>query len=328
MKHIVSTKQLVDDSQYMYKDGRFQSALLMLLIAIAASSRKMFPFGITLSNYRHPTGNPVLDQSGNPRKMGDKEAFATYFDKFFPRIMNKAKLGFSGGMSYGVDGLCLFYKGKPRKFSKILYQQFRNSLIHEAKVDASADLVFSDISILQSNQHCVNFDTRNDKITIDHGILPMLAEMVALGNPKEFGIVFTKLQLKPTKTLDSVITKLRSIDSTRSHRAEGMVHILQEFILHAKPTNIVTASDDQIKTMLIQALKDNAINGGAITGLVSVGLADKGPDFDHRALHSLTQDQQVALLLEHSNKRTLTTIGLEITRDLAQIHEIVEVDEL
>lgn len=58
----------LQDASSLHAAGRFEGALLMILIALAATSRKRFPVG-------------TRSRTDNSREMGDAEAFKAFIDE-------------------------------------------------------------------------------------------------------------------------------------------------------------------------------------------------------------------------------------------------------
>src|ERR1035441_6386998 len=62
---LVRVQARIEDAGVLSDNGRFEGALLMLLVAVAATSRK-----------RYPDGTPSRKDAS--KKMGDGEAFTTF----------------------------------------------------------------------------------------------------------------------------------------------------------------------------------------------------------------------------------------------------------
>lgn len=100
----------LDDAQVLYESGRPTGALLSLLVATAATSRKRYP-----------------------RPTGDREAFT--------RFVNDELVAITGSCcNIRFENLSIEYRGEMRPFQDLLYQFVRCELAHEGTIPA--DVVF------------------------------------------------------------------------------------------------------------------------------------------------------------------------------------------
>ena len=97
-----------------YAVGRPEAALILVLVAVGATSRR-----------RRPVGTPSVRHPGS--KMGDGEAFETFFWEEMPRI--------SRLQNYNVA-----YRGKMHRMERVLYKWFRCELFHAARLPATCAL--------------------------------------------------------------------------------------------------------------------------------------------------------------------------------------------
>jgi len=109
----MSVKDRLDDAMILVKQGRWEGALCLTLIAVAATSRKRFP---------RETG------------MTDGQAFEKYLDEDLWRHVGLG--GFRGAK--GV--ITITHRGKEFSLEHILYRHFRCELVHEASLPS--DIVF------------------------------------------------------------------------------------------------------------------------------------------------------------------------------------------
>ena len=122
----MSVRERVDDAVCLWKLGRKHGALLSLLVAISATSRKRYPLP--------PTGVKGVDQEAEKRKVtiranpgeyvkSDRVAFTTFLlDEMFTLTGKKAK--------YNV---AFPFRGQASvPYETILYEFMRCPLVHEA----------------------------------------------------------------------------------------------------------------------------------------------------------------------------------------------------
>ena len=120
----MSVRERVDDAVCLWKNGRKHGALLCLLVAVSATSRKRFP--------KPPAGGkgveekkgvgPIRPRAGDYVK-SDRVAFTTFLlDEMFTLTGKQAK--------YGV---AFPFRGETKvPYETILYEFMRCPLVHEA----------------------------------------------------------------------------------------------------------------------------------------------------------------------------------------------------
>jgi hypothetical protein len=102
---LIRVQARIEDAGLLADNGRYEGALLMLLVAVAATSRKRYPRGTP--SKKHPS-----------KKMGDREAFQTFVRDEVWRLVKEYK-------DFVV------FRGKQRPIEEFLYEFLRNELIHE-----------------------------------------------------------------------------------------------------------------------------------------------------------------------------------------------------
>lgn len=100
----MSIKSRIEDADSLFQLGRKEGALLLVLIAVAATSRKRYP---------------------NRKKISDNKAFK----KFVSEEMSRYAPGWKENTKVQVK-----FRGKSLWMPKFLYEFIRNELAHEAKL--------------------------------------------------------------------------------------------------------------------------------------------------------------------------------------------------
>jgi hypothetical protein len=102
---LIGVQARVEDAGVLADNGRYEGAMLMLLVAVAATSRK-----------RYPRGTPSKKK---PRKwMSDREAFTTFLRDEIWRLVKEHE-----------D--FIVYHGKKKPIEDFLYDYLRCHLVHE-----------------------------------------------------------------------------------------------------------------------------------------------------------------------------------------------------
>jgi hypothetical protein len=98
----------VEDAGVLADSGRFEGALLMLLVAVAATARKRYPRGTPSA--KRPT-----------KKMGDREAFTLFLRDEMWRLVKE-------------HSDVVLFRGRERPIEDFLYEFLRCELVHNAIV--------------------------------------------------------------------------------------------------------------------------------------------------------------------------------------------------
>lgn len=155
----MSVKTLVEDASFLQKNGRPLGALTILMLAIAGSSRKVFPKGIAKS-IKHPKDY-----------MRDEECFCL----FLGGRLNKIIGGDLGGSDAAECNILLNFKEKDITLAEILYKYYRNGLIHQAELPK--EVAFTPIKKAGANNHGATISL-GDTLVLDHGWIDILIEVV------------------------------------------------------------------------------------------------------------------------------------------------------
>ena len=153
----MSIKARVEDAMVLAAIGRLEAALLSLLTAISATSRKRWPRG-TRSEY----------EPGKP--MRDGEAFESFLRDEMPRI---CRVG-----TYTVK-----YRGEMHRLEHVLYRWFRCELAHEAALPLDIEFVPDD------NPGMMFIRVNSSGLAFSHGWLNALANALIYvpENADQFG---------------------------------------------------------------------------------------------------------------------------------------------
>jgi hypothetical protein len=106
----MSVKDRIEDSILLFHAGRLEGALISVLLAVAATSRKRYP---------------------TTTIMGDKAAFEQFLKDERAKIV-------------GGKEVCIDFGGETLTLESILYKFVRNRLIHEAELDTHVSFEYGD----------------------------------------------------------------------------------------------------------------------------------------------------------------------------------------
>ena len=108
----MSVRERIIDAQLLYANGRKAGALLSILVAVGATSRKRYP----------------------KKTKGDRDAFTSFLSKELPKITR-------------VKNFNIKFRGKMVPLQELLYEFVRCNLTHEAELPE--DIIFEEWDTLK-----------------------------------------------------------------------------------------------------------------------------------------------------------------------------------
>ncbi|MDK7595873.1 hypothetical protein QP585_22430 [Serratia ureilytica] len=180
----MSLKNLIDDAIVLKDFGRNLSALTLLCVGIAATSRKLFPKG-TISIEKPTKKNRLGEDIDN--KMGDNEAFRLFFNSRLMEVLfsqDRDVRSYDSKINFDLNGRLV-------SISEIFYKNYRCELVHEARLK-DGTLFVQDRGDLQYGFGNAGVGIKNGDLILTHGWCELLYEMVygATVNGVEFGIKY------------------------------------------------------------------------------------------------------------------------------------------
>lgn len=207
-------KRLVDDADFLIKGERYEGALLHLLVAVAASSTKMFPSGT--SSIDAPAVKP-----GKFNEMRDGEKFKRFLGVRIRKLLLNDPFEPEDGRHGFLMG---FVQGMPHP-EEVLYDQYRNAKIHEGKLPQG--VTFSADS---STGNAIGISFGPTGVTFTTGLLTLLRRAVVEApiNGVEFGLAHFRLIPKAGVNLDALMNSIATEFQTTPGRVSVLLSILQE----------------------------------------------------------------------------------------------------
>lgn len=226
----------IEDSDFLIGNGRYESALLLLLTAIDASAMVVFPKG-TKSLYE---GKSKYD-------MGNAERYKRFLGVRIPEIL---------GVVLGEDAyyreliIIAHEKNTPQE---MIYKVFRCNDVHEGHIPYEYHYIYNRES--SSNNIGVSFSESD--VVFDSGFLTLLREAVvgAPCNDKEFGRASYKLKYKNYDCEYGYAEGNKDIFKL----SPGRIRILIKLCHRIKKLNPQLNNDD-LKAMIINHIEQNEDN--------------------------------------------------------------------
>jgi hypothetical protein len=244
---MMSIKGQVEDAIYLAKDGRFAGVLTTLMLAVAASSRKVFP-----------DGTSSLKKPKEP--MRDNEAFTLFLGG---RIKTLLFREYEDDWING-SGVMVRFKEKHYDIAYILYKFYRCELVHNGELPE--DIEFAPSQRAETSGLSVSINS-GDKMVLDYGWLDLLIKAVveAECNGQEFGITHYRLAVKSGIDEPTFINNL----VTRFGITPGRLGfgILKHVVKNINPQRIMISSDKEVVGLLIGLVKTGVIDSGDIRAL-------------------------------------------------------------
>ncbi len=234
----VGIKEQVDGALMLARTGNRHGALALLLLAVGASSRRMFT------------------KAQVPR---DGDAFCQFLGGRLQKLLFRGDLGpdFPGN-----SGISLDLNGSQVDLARVLYKYVRNGMIHEAEV--TSDVEFEDTAPVHGRMlsASINIHQVNGKLRFGNGWLEALITVVSRArcNASEFGFTY----------LDAVLRSGISEQAVRAACASGGLkpgtfELIREQMVFAGPRELTC--DEGLRAWFRRIVAERTFNGGAVTGM-------------------------------------------------------------
>lgn len=252
---------MVSDARFLTQHGRHFGALTVLLVAVAASSRRAFPKGKTKS-------------LAKPKEqMGDGEAFKLFLGGRLRRLL----LGEGYTDRPTSSGITFDVEGKTIDLADAIYRYYRNAIIHEGELAARVE--FRD-----SRGHGLTI-TSGETFSLDLGLLDTLVDVVSGAdcNATLFGRELYELKPLPGSNEAEFVA---DIVGEYHLVGPGRVETMKRAILFMGDVDVAATDDDDLRRLFDLAFEnpESELKGGDMTGLKSRGFADQSGQLTPRGI--------------------------------------------
>lgn len=249
----------IEDAEFLANNGRHLGALTVLMIAIAASSKRKFPKGI--KSITNPSD-----------KMRDDEAFSRFLGGRIRTILFGQEEDANGQNS----GILFPFRGKEYDLAYILYKFYRCELAHDGVLPG--DVEFSPTEVVAPMGGTINWGdqgvsiaTTGNNVMLDYRWIDLLITAVthAHCNAKEFGIRHYKLIYLYGSTAQDDEAFLTDV-AKKYETSLARMQVMRVAVQALSPDLIAGAGNQDIVTRFKKLVDSGLINGGMITGLSSI----------------------------------------------------------
>lgn len=246
----MAIKILTDDALSLREQGKYLSALTLLLAAIAASSRKCFD---------HP--KRIKGRPWGVRNDGD--AFCDFLGKRIRVVLHGPTA--IADQEYGTSGILITLNEEQYSVERILYKFYRCELLHEGQLPENARFEGPDHGL------CISLD--NDSLSFGYGLIDILAEAIsdAPCNGKEFGKTHYRLRRLDDFEFERIVLEMKS----RWPGSESRIFVFEDIISNLGLKTLTESTDAQLTTLVKNAVEDRHLNGGMIATLIRRNLCHK-----------------------------------------------------
>jgi hypothetical protein len=259
----MSIQSQVNDAKILMNNGSYEGALSNILMAVAASSRRLYPKG-TKSRKK-----PKDD-------MADNEAFKLFLGPRLAKIF----------CDYTADkGMSVNFKGKLWNIEDILYHKYRCELIHTGQLSDDVDFIPDDVNFLldtsnfkisQSSDINVTISF-GDKFIIDYGWIDVLISAV-INAPSNYDLFDNGFKRLETSLGVDIERQFESDLLLRYDISKGRIEALKEVCAIIGIEDIKEQSymelENTFRNKYVLRMNDYGLGGGIITGLRSKGVCD------------------------------------------------------
>jgi hypothetical protein len=240
--------------------GDYFGALTMAILAVAASSRKMFP-------------KPFNSIDKPKREMGDGEAF----ERFLGGRIQSLFLDPHHNKITERSGFQIEFQGEYQTLEHILYKFYRNGVVHEAELAKEVEFRrASDIDqvsvTLTNDEVAVVIGRAGEKLVLDTGVIGFLTKAVVSApiNGAEFGIEHFDL----VPTVADEVSFVNAISSAHN-LTPGRIDKLKRILRIIRPQRIAEIDDPTLKSEFYERIASDPSSGGVRPALVTRGIAEQ-----------------------------------------------------
>ena len=234
----MSIKEQVEDAVKLAQAGRRHSALVLLLIAIGASSRRMFT---------------------KAQVPGDGDAFRQFLGGRLQKILFGVDLGPDFPANSGV---LINLNGKPIDLAQALYKFVRNGVVHEGEI--TTEVEFEDAAPVTGIMlgGSVNIHMVNGKLRFGNGWLEALVTVISRArcNAREFGFTFKDTVLKPGLN-EQAIREACANGGLKT----GAFDLIRDQMVFANVGEL--SSDAGLRAWFLRIVEQGTFNRGVVTGM-------------------------------------------------------------
>ncbi|CAI1583297.1 Uncharacterised protein [Serratia marcescens] len=269
----MSIKELADDALYLKNNGKYNSALSLMCLAIAGSSRLMYPSG-------------TKSVSNKNDSMRDNEAFKICLNI----MLSKVVLGCRDEIPQSPDITRFDFRGKESSLSAVLYEHYRCNLIHEASLPSYIHFVeeIEESKVNLTLNNCT-FGTYRDEAYLSYEWIDFLYDGLALlfCNASEFGVEHYDLVLRDGSDKKSFIDQICSKFDVSFGRVEYFMHYLNIDKNYERDFNKVTSQ--QISAEFEELVREGVFTGVHRTPFRSQGIIDLEHQFTEKGMNLIKE---------------------------------------
>lgn len=249
----MSIRGQVEDAIFLAENGRYIGALTILMLAIAASSKRVFP--------------PGTKSLQNPKKpMPDQESFTLFLGGRLRQIL----IGFRGFPDICNSGISLMFRGEPTDLTVLIYKYYRNALVHQGVLENDVEFVTTIEDGLKIGDGLNLNIAAGGRLTLEPRWLHVFIEAViyAVCNAAEFGITHRRMIISDgtdEKQVRSEFTQKYTITEARYEFFKHIVEMLWE--------PLQQESDENLNHEFAKLVPTGQVNPGGISLLQRDGFA-------------------------------------------------------
>lgn len=255
-------KEQVDDADALIEQGRYKSALLLLLTAIDGSAKKKYPDGTMSICFPND-------------KMRNKERYIRFLGVRLRQVMGICLTE----EAYNYKTLPAFVHGYDNP-EEIIYKQFRCELVHDGKIQDDNYYVYDENTLSET----LKFEFSDGKIRFSSGFLRLLKDVITMApvNASDFGFKSIRFEPRQGENYDEFLERISSRCDISPGRIQILIQVLEEagresFELNdtelaGKLTAILFGKHSAVEIRVICNARDNdpicsRVNGFTINGV-------------------------------------------------------------
>lgn len=251
-------KERIDDADFLIANGKHESALALILIAIDGSAKKVFPEG-------YPSIDAEAENIAKLKGLDKPKALKTK-----PMKNQERYTRFLGVRLRSLLGMVLpddayffhqipnFYNGE-QQLEELIYKSFRCEVIHEARLPEKYNYVLKK----SDGSGDFSIEMNRGEVVFSKGLIGLLREVVvsAPTNGVEFGKRHLRICPNDGLTIDDILLELSSKYDFPSQRIDVFLRVIALADL-----DLLNKNKKEIKSEFDLGAREY-LNAGAITGI-------------------------------------------------------------
>ena len=269
----MSIREQVEDAKFLAENGKYVGALTHLMLAIAASAKRIFPEGT--KSLQEPK-----------KKMPDQESFCLFLGGRLRQVL----FGFIGSPELASAGVSLMFREEKYDLAVLIYKFYRNSLIHQGKLDEDVEFLPPAEGETPHFISGINLNIKSgNKLSLEAKWIYVFMEVVVCApcNAAEFGLEHRKfviLEGGDEKVFSDFIIEKYATAPTKYSMFKHVVEMLWP--------DVKDLSNADISNRFIGLIQSGDVSRGFVNSISRDGFSDANGNLSDKGVNCIREIAQ------------------------------------